>query len=458
METATTTKKPNDYTEGSILSAIIKMGLPSMLGFMIQHIYLMVDTYWVSNLEDGETAIAAVTFFNAILWFFFAFNQLVGPGSVAIISRRYGEKEFDLAEKAIKETLLLKLFFGGIIGAIGYLLVDQMLVLMGAEGLALERGIAYGQIVFIFLPISYATYSLFTAMRGVANPNLALGLMLGSSLLNMALDPLLIYGYWGFPAYGIKGAAIASAISFSLTFLVGLGLFYAGKANVSLKIFGGARMTLTSMWHIVKIGIPAWLADMSFSGSRLIITPIIATFGSSVVAAYGISLQIWSLGVMIIVGIGMGLSALIGQTLGAGKPERAKKTADKAILLSITIMSTYGLIVWLLAPELMAIFLDNPDTIATGVTLIRIVSLAFPAIGGFLAIEQIHMGVGLNQPTMVISVIHSWILQVIPIVVAIKWFGAGQSTVWWLLAQAGWTSVTIFYLYYRRGRWLTIKV
>ena len=104
-------KKRADYTEGSIIGSIMKMGLPSMFGFLSQNIYSFVDTYWVSRLPEKEAGVAAVTFFATILWFFFSFNQLVGPGSVAIISRRYGEKDYDNAEKAIKETLLLKLVF-----------------------------------------------------------------------------------------------------------------------------------------------------------------------------------------------------------------------------------------------------------------------------------------------------------------------------------------------------------
>ena len=451
-------KSPTDYTEGSIFGSIMKMGLPSMFGFLIQHIYLMVDTFWVSHLEEGESAVAAITFYNGLLWFFFAFNQLVGPGSVAVISRRYGEKEWELAEKAIKETLFLKLFFGAIIGLIGYFSVEFMLEMVGAEGLSLKLGIEYGKVVFMYLPISYATYSIFTAMRGVANPNMALGLMLGANVLNMTLDPLFIYGYLGLPAFGVKGAAIASGISFCITFSIGLFLFFSGKTNVALRLKSGARLTFDTMWKIVKIGIPAWLGDLSFSGSRLVLTPIVATFGTSVVAAYGISLQIFSLGVMVIVGIGLGLSALIGQTVGSGKVDRAKKTGDKAILLGMGILSFYGLLVWLLAPVVMDIYLDNPETIATGVQLLRIISIAFPAIGAFLMLEQVHGGVGLNTPSMVVSIIHSWGLQVLPILLAVKVFDADIETVWWLLAQAGWTSVLIFYLYYRRGRWLTVKV
>ena len=100
-EVATNKKAKTDFTEGSVIGSIVKMGLPSMIGFLSGHLYSLADMYWLANLPERETAVAAVTIFSNILWFFFSFNQLVGPGSVAIISRRYGEKEYDRAETAI---------------------------------------------------------------------------------------------------------------------------------------------------------------------------------------------------------------------------------------------------------------------------------------------------------------------------------------------------------------------
>ena len=117
-------KKRADYTEGSILQSILKMGIPSMIGFMANHIYHMVDMWWLARLPQKETAVAAVTIFANISWVFFSFNSLVGPGSVAVISRRYGEKDYDSAETAIKETFILKWLVGILLGLIGYLLVD----------------------------------------------------------------------------------------------------------------------------------------------------------------------------------------------------------------------------------------------------------------------------------------------------------------------------------------------
>ena len=297
-----------DYTEGSILNSILKIGLPSMFGFLSQNIYSLVDTYWVSRLPEREAGVAAVTFFATILWLFFSFNQLVGPGSVAIISRRYGEKDYDSAETAIKETLLLKLMFGAVFGVVGYFFIDKMLILMGAQGSALTEGIAYGTIMFVGMAIMFATYSIYTAMRGVANPQMAMYLMIGSNLLNMVLDPIIMFGYFGLPAMGIKGAAIASVASYTITFACGLFLFYGDYTNVRLHLKSKVAVSIRSMWKIVKIGIPAWAGDMSFSGARLVITPLIAAFGTKVVAAYGVGNQVTHFGIMVLVGIGLGLS------------------------------------------------------------------------------------------------------------------------------------------------------
>ncbi|MFZ5981792.1 MAG: MATE family efflux transporter [Candidatus Zixiibacteriota bacterium] len=451
-------KLRQDYTEGSILTSILKMGLPSMFGFLIHQIYGIVDTYWVSKLSEGESAVAGITFFNSIMWLFFSFNQLVGPGSVAIISRRYGEKNFELVEKAIKESIILKLFFGLVLGLAGFIFAEKMLSLIGAEGDAIALGVAYGRVMFLAMPILYATYTIFTAMRGVANPNMALILMLVSNLLNMVIDPLLIFGYFGLPEFGIRGAAYASVLSYFLTFMAGLYLFYGDRTNVKLNWKGAVGVEINSMWKMIKIGLPALLGELSFSGSRLVIVPMIATFGTSVVAAYGIGTQVTSLGVMILVGIGLGLSSLIGHNLGSGKKDRAKKTADQAILLGVGIMTVFALLAFVFARFVLGIFFDNAETIAYGVTLLRIFALGFPFIGAFIMLEEIHLGVGLNMPAMVITIVHSWVFQVLPILLVTEVFGFGEIAVWCVFSIAILISSNLFYQYYRRGKWLTIKL
>jgi len=451
-------KKKADYTEGSIMQSILKMGIPSMIGFMANHLYHLVDMWWLARLPEKETAVAAVTIFANVSWVFFSFNSLVGPGSVAIISRRYGEKDYDRTETAIKETFILKWIIGMVLGLAGYFLVDKIVYFAGARGETLVLCADYGRVIFLGMGFGMATYSVYTAMRGVANPHMAMVFMLGSTLLNLILDPLFIFGWLGFPAMGVTGAAVASVISYTLTFIIGVIIFYTGVTNVKLHLRGKVAMSLRTSYKIVKIGIPMWLGEMSFSSSRLIIMPMIAVFGNSVVAAYGVGMQVSAIGISILVGIGLGLASLIGHNLGSGKKERAKKTADQAILLSLGIMLTLGLIIASFARPIMGLYFNNPETIQYGVNLMRILAIGFPFMGVLIIVEEIYTGVGLNTPAMIVNAGEAWILQIPAIYVLTQILNFNQDAIWLTITGAVAISATAFYFYFRRGQWLNVKV
>jgi len=451
-------KTRTDFTEGSIIGPILKMGLPSMFGFLAQHIYAMADMFWVSRLPEAEAAVAAITFINNLLWMLFAFNTLIGPGSVAVISRRYGEKAFDKTEAAIKETFLLKLVLGVITGIVGWIYLPEMLYLLGARNEAFQLGIGYGRILLVGLPVMYATYSVFTALRGIANPNWAMALMIGSNALNALIDPVLIFGYFGLPALGVNGAAYASVFSYTLTFSIGLLLLGTNWTNVRLHLVGRAAISFKSAWNMVRIGFPAFVGELSFSGSRLLITPLVATFGTGVVAAYGVGTQLFAVGIMILVGLGLGLSSLIGHNLGAGKKVRAKRTADHSILFGIGIMSGLGLASFFLAEFYMGLFFNSTETIQYGVELLRIWAIGFPFFGALIMLEMVYQGVGMNTPVMIMIAIHGWGFQVLPALLVTQVFGMDQTAVWWVFGISGIISSIGFYLYYRRGKWLTVKV
>lgn len=446
------------YTDGPILKSILNMGLPSMFGFLSQNIYNLVDMYWVSRLPQAESAVAAITFFATLLWLFFSFNALVGPGSVAIISRRFGERNIPETERAIRETIILKLLFGFVFGAIGFFNVEIMLRWLGATGEALSMGVVYGEVSFVGMGIAYATYSIFTAMRSISNPKLSMILMIGSNILNLLLDPIFIFGHFGMPAMGIRGAALASLISFGLTFAVGLILFSTSLTNVRIRFRGGLPVAATSMWKLIRIGIPLWLGELSFSGARLIIMPLVATFGTPVVAAYGVGNQISAFGIMILVGMGLGLSSLIGHNVGEGKLDRALQTGNHSIVFGIATMVLLSCITLLFPDSLMGIFFTDPETIATGATMLRILAFGWPFLGLFLMVEEIHAGVGMNMPSMIFNVIHAWGLEVLPILILIQIFGLGEQAIWWTISGSIVISSIAFYVYYRQGKWLYAKV
>lgn len=449
-------KNHKDHTTGSIIGSILKMGLPSMIGFGIGNIYDLIDMYWLSQL--GSDPVAAITMLGPFLWVIHSANHVVGVGSVAIISRRYGEKEYVRTERAIKETLLLKWVAAICFGAIGYFIVPFMMHLMGADGQLVEIGVTYGRIIFIGLGFNFATYSIFTALRGTANPAKAMILMISISCLNMALDPFMIFGLWIFPKMGVAGAAWASVISYAVAFFVGLYMFYSGKANVKLHLNKNNELKWETMWRMLKIGIPSAIGQISFSLARLVIMPMISVFGMGVVAAYGVSQRVSALGIMLLVGIGLGLSALIGHNMGANKYERARKTANQAIWLSIGMMCGVGALTALFAPQIMRLFFDAPDLIAYGVTMLRIMALAMPFLALHLIIESVYGGVGENRPVMVFSIIHAWVLEIPAVYITTQLLGFDQNAVWWSINGAITITGIGYYFYFKRGGWLKVQV
>lgn len=432
------------------------MGLPSMIGFGLGNIYHLVDTYWLSRL--GPEQVAAVTILGSALWVISSANTIVGTGSVAIISRRYGEKDYVETERAIKDTIILKWFSAILFGILGYIFTPFIMDVLGAEGEVQRLGVVYGRIIFLGLGFYFATYSVFTALRGVGNPMMAMSLMIMLNVLNAGLDPLLIFGIWIFPEMGIAGAAVASVIAYAVTFFAGLALFYMGRANVKLHLRSQLKMRFSTMLRILKIGVPAALGDMSFSTARMVIMPMIAVFGTGVVAAYGVGIQVSALGVHLLVGIGLGLSALMGQIVGAGKLERAKKTVRQAFALTLGIKIAMGIVTVAFAADIMRIFFDEPEIIAYGVPLMRILALSFPFLAIHFIMEFVHVGVGENRPPMVFNMIHSWAFEIPAIYVTTQVLGFGPAAVWWSVTGATIVTVIIFYIYFRQERWLHVKV
>jgi len=449
-------RPPKDHTEGSIIKSILSMGLPSMIGFGIGNIYDLADMYWLSRL--GPEPVAAITILGPVLWVIHSANMIVGTGSVAVISRRYGEKDFLETEMAIKETVILKWMAAIFFGMIGFILTPAMLDILGASDSVREVGTTYGRIIFIGLGFNFATYSVFTAMRGVANPNMAMALMISLSGLNIILDPFMIFGWWIFPEMGVAGAAWASNISYAVAFIVGMIIFYTGGTNVRLRLKNRRPISWATMWKILKIGVPAAIGALSFSSARLIIMPMVTIFGTGVVAAYGVSQRISALGVMLLVGIGLGLSALIGHNLGAGKKERARRTANQALVLATSIMTALGLATFVFAQPLMRLFFEEPQIVNYGITILRILALGFPFLAMHLVIENIYNGVGENRPTMFFNILQAWILEIPAVYITTQVLGLNQNAVWWSITLATVISASAFYYYFRNGKWLDVKI
>jgi putative MATE family efflux protein len=462
--------KKIDLTEGNILKNIFRMGIPSAIGFFSVNLYDFIDALWVAKL--GASHVAAITIFFGFYWVISSLNQLAGTGSVSVISQNYGNKDYDRTEAAIKETYLLKWGIAIFFGTLGLIFLEDVMRLLGAStesigengDSVLSLAIDYGTIQILGLGFSMSAFTNYTALRGVGNPKMAMWLMIASVCFNIILDPFLIFGWWIFPSMGIKGAALASVISHILAFFGGLFIFYGGFANIKLNLKGKLPVRLKTILKIIRIGAPSGLNSVSFSLSRSIILAFVAMTTTEAVAAYGIGNKISALSIMIIVGLGLGLAALIGQLLGAEKPERARKTAYQAMAIALVTATSMALLTIVFAEQIMRIFFD-PSTsaseaavVAIGVKMLRIISISLPFVGIYIIMEMTFTGAGNNVPPMVFGVITGWVLEIPLIYGALKILDAGPVGIWWALTISSIIGISACFWWFRKGNWINVRV
>ncbi|MBU1707056.1 polysaccharide biosynthesis C-terminal domain-containing protein, partial [bacterium] len=252
----------------SIFRRVLAMGLPSMAGFMLMIVYEIVDMFWLAMI--GPAPVAAVTIFGSLLWVLASVNSIIGAGSVAVISRRFGEGDKNRTEKSIKNTFLLKFGVGLIFGLPALFFLRPVLKIMGAEPDVVSFGMEYGILQLCTLGFMLTAFSIYTAFRGIGKPNTALFVNIIGTGLNMLLDPLLIFGVGPFPKLGVFGASLATSISYITVVVTGMFLLSRPKSPVQVKWFKSPAPAVSEMWQILRVGAPSGINDFSFSLAQMV--------------------------------------------------------------------------------------------------------------------------------------------------------------------------------------------
>jgi len=441
-----------DITKGNVLKNVLYMGIPSMIGFGAMTIYSLTDIYWVSRL--GTAPVAAITLFAAIAWVFGSANQIIGTGSVALISRRFGEKRIEDTRDVIRQTLLLKFGIAMVMGALGLLIAPHVLKIMSDDPEVHRLAMSYGNIRFAFLPFMFTSYTIYTAFRGVGDAPKAMYIMLMSTALNVGLDPLFIFGF----DMGIAGAAWATAVSAMAAVFVGIWLLGSGKGNITVPVWSRFQPRIRVMIEILKIGIPAGINGLLRSLAHWYVATLVATFGTIVVAAYGVSMRIMELGILFAVGLELGCGAIVGQNLGAKQKDRAHDAVVKATLLVLFLTGVLGAIEVVLAPQILGVFADDPSVLAAGIPLIRLMAIAQIMIAMHIVLSSAFYGSGNTWPPTVIAAIIEWGVQIPLILGAIHVLHTSELGVWWSMFIAASVEVILTYVWFRRGKWKDRKV
>lgn len=434
-------------TSGNIYKKIALFAIPLLLGNFFQLMYNTIDSIVVGNYV-GKEALAAVGASTPIINLLIAFFQGLATGAGVVVSRYYGARKQEEESKAIHSFLLFSILFGIALSIVGYFVSPVILRMMNTPSDYYNDADGYLAIYFLgatFLIVYNAGTGILQAVGDSKNP---LYFLIATSILNIFLDLLFVKGF----GMGVDGAAWATIISECISMLLVINLLMRTKNEykVTLK---NLKIDFSILKQIVEIGVPAGLQGMIVSVSNVIVMAYINQFGSSGVAGFSCSNKIDNFMGLPVNSLMLAITTFVGQNLGARQYERVKQGVRAALVMSISIVVTLGVFVFLFSDSLMRIFTSDMDVIEDGTIILRIMCPCYI----FLCFHQVYSGAlrasGRSSVPMVTSIIAFVLMRQIFLAVAIPLYhhisiiGIGYSFTWAMAAlMTG--------IYYFTSNWL----
>lgn len=449
-------KSQNKITEGSILKSILVLALPIVFANLFQTAYQLVDTFWVGRL--GGEAIAAVSLSFPIIFLIISLGMGVTIAGSILVAQYKGKKQYKNVDYVAAQTFLMVFFVSIFLTIVGYFISGPLVRMMGVEPAVFSDAVSYMKISFLGLIFLFLFFSFQSLMRGVGDVKMPLYIVAGTVLLNLFLDPLFIFGYGPIPALGVSGAAMATVFTEGLAALAGLLILFSGKYDVRLKK-KYLSIDFVLIKRLFKLGLPVMVEQSTRALGMLVMSFLVASFGTVVIASYGIGSRILGFAIIPALGLAMANSALVGQNMGAGKIERAEKASKISALMGFGALTAFGLVVFVLAEQIAGFFVPNdPVIIQTSASFLRIMSLFF----GFISVQQILSGTfraaGDTLISMVLVVVSFWILR-FPLAYLLSHnTSLSYSGLWWSFPISDIIASAAVILLFVKGSWKKKKI
>jgi len=448
-----------ELTEGSIAWPLFFLSLPIIVTNLLQVAYNLADTFWLGQLS--KVALAAITFGFPMVFLLISLGMGVSVAGSVLVAQYTGADKPEEAAYAASQTVTYAFVFSILLGGLGYLYVEEFLTLIGATGEVLTEATAYMEVIALGLPFMFGFFVFIALMRGAGDTVTPMLVMLGTVVLNVVLDPFLIFGWWLFPALGVQGAAIATVFARGLAMVVGMAIMLAGTRGIAISV---RDMVPDPAFvpRLLRLGIPASIEGTGRAVSVNLLLVVVAVFSVAVEAAFGVGVRVFSLIFMPAIAVDRGVETMTGQNIGAGKPDRAAKANHFAAKASFAVLAVLGVLIFALAPSIMRVFNDDPAVVAEGARFLRIVAPTFGFIGVVRAYSGGFRGAGRTLSAAAISIT---MLAVIRFPLAVV--GSQGSLPDWVPYLAEATPVGIWlafpisnvvaallaFLWFRRGTW-----
>ncbi len=437
-----------DLTKGAVPKTLILFALPILGGRLLNTAYNIVDTIFVGRL--GHEAIGAVSLSFNVIFVVIALAAGLTMGTTILIAQYVGAGDKDMVNKVVINSI----FFIGIIAAtlalVGFIISPYILKLMGTPSDIYSLSLSYMRIIFVGIIWMFGYFLVSSILRGIGDSKTPLKFLFVSTVINIALDPILIFGLGPIPMLGVSGAALATVIAQGVAAVLGFHYLFNKEKYLEIS-FKNFSFDYQIIKDILRLGLPSGIAQTLMALGGTVVMATIADFGSLAVATYGIGMKVDSLAFIVIQSLAMAVSTMIGQNIGAGLNHRVAQIVKSSLILASAIMASYTLIYYFIPDVLVKIFTNEAGMIEPTVLYIRIVSLSYVFFGIMSVLNAVIRGAGAMFQSMLITVVNLWIIRV-PLAKFLS-IDSGPKGIWLALSISYAAGSALSYLYYRYGDW-----
>jgi len=439
-----------DFTNTSLGRAIFILAVPMVLEMVMESVFAVVDIFFVSKL--GSNAVATVGLTESVMTIVYAVGVGLSMATTALVSRRIGQKKPKEAGTVAFQAILIGFFISFFIAIPGIIFAKDFLKLMGATSEMAETGYLYPTIMFGTNAVIMLLFIINAVFRSSGDAAISLRVMMFANIINIFLDPMLIFGLGPFPELGIMGAAIATSIGRGMAVLYQFYLLFSGSHRIRLY-FDSLKIRFDIMLKILQISGGGILQNLIATSSWIFLIRIIAISGAAALAGYTIAIRIILFILLPAWGLSNAAATLVGQNLGAKQPDRAEKSVWVTGKVNMIFLGTLGLLLFIFSEFWIGLFISDPEVIENGILALRIISTGFLFYALGMVMMQGFNGSGDTTTPTKINFFCFWLLE-IPLawVLAVKLnLGLTGASIAIVTAEAL-LALTAFY-FFRKGKW-----
>lgn len=449
-------KQPQGYSK-EMRREVISLTWPAFIELVMSTMFGMVDMIMVGRLSPA--AITAVGLTNQPFMLLLAVFSAANIGTTTVVAWNIGAGNVKKAQVATRQAIVLNLAMGIVMSAVGVALAHRTVVFMGAEADTMQDATIYFQIVSAGLVFQAINMGITAALRGAGETTLPMLYNVGSNLLNVLGNYLLIFGKFGFPKWGVAGAAASTTISRIIACAIGLYIVFFSKGSViSIKIRGNYRLDFGIIKEVFSIGLPSAIEQFVIQGGLMMFARTVSSLGTEVFAAHQIGLNICGLTFSPSMAFGVAATTLVGQSLGANDEKRAQRYADIIHHMAIAVACFMGVIFLLFSYPLACLYTEDLAVAAMASVVLKIMALAQPGQSTQLSLAGALRGAGDTMFPLYASAFGIWIFRVLVAYIFVSVFHWGLIGAWAALVLDQYTRAAIVYFRYISGKWKYIKL